>query len=497
MNVFNAGHLIGGQRIDAIPGHCIERECPGDRRVIVSIRPSGNAQVVNDAVAAAQEAFATWAARTPMDRMRILARFLDLVRTEAGMIAQMMRLEAGKPIIEANGEVIKGIQVLECSLGLAHRLGGVTRSGEGGAVALSTRRRPLGVVALITPYNFPFAVPLWKLAPALIGGNTVVLKGSELTPAVNTKIGLLALEAGFPPGVLNIVQGGREVVEPLVLHSNVRAVSFTGSTRVGRIIHRLIATERQDVIPYQAELGGNNPMYVSEFADIPLAVAATIASKFGSTGQRCTALQRAIVHKRVWSQYWTALESAIDAIRVGLSDDPKGQTMGPLITQEHLDRVLGLVETMSDGEQLLSGGMRITNPSDCEHGYFMAPTVVQCQNSDSRLWKEENFGPLLIVRVVDDFDEGLVAVNDSALGFTAAIFSENRRELQRFGQEAEYAMLHFNEGTAGGEAHVDFGGWKATGIGLREMGDEGIQFFTRGQTLFDSSATTGAKPIGR
>ncbi len=493
----SAAHIVGTRRIHGVTTTSYEQFCPGDTRQLVTIRPPGEPWHIDAAVTTAKEAFPAWARLTPMDRARFVARTVELMREKAPQIAALMRLEAGKPIHEAQGEVTKGIQVLEWASGIGFRLGGITRSGEGGAVEIWTRRHPLGVVGLITPYNFPFAVPLWKIGPALVAGNTIVLKGSEHTSAMTTMIADLFTEAGLPPGVLNVIQGGREVVEPLVVHPDISAISFTGSNAVWYAIHRLMAAQRRNIIPCQAELGGNNALYVSDQADIPLAVAAVMVGKFGSAGQRCTATQRVIVQRAVWLAFRRQLEIALGKLEVGLSDDPNVKTMGPVIHDQHLQKLLRLATVLDHGDTSLWGGFDMQVPPGREHGYFMAPTVILNTSSVSPLWREEVFGPILVVRVVDSFDVAIRAVNDSEYGFSAAIFSENRRELQRFRDEAQVGMIHFNEGTPGGEPQCDFGGWKATGVGLREMGDEGVQFFTRSQTLFNSSATTGAKPAGR
>ncbi|MBI5369761.1 aldehyde dehydrogenase [Candidatus Uhrbacteria bacterium] len=452
----------------------------------------GNENTANEAVHSARQALPGWAAKTPMDRGRIIASFLELMRGDGGKsLAAMMRLEAGKPIHEALGEVMKTIQILEWALGIGQRLGGITRSGEGGAVELSTRARPLGVVALTTPWNFPVAVPVWKLAPALIAGNTVVFKGSEHTPAVNTMIGEMLMQAGMPAGVVNVVQGGREVVEPLVLHQQVRGVSFTGSTQVGHAIHRLLA-QRDVPIPYQAELGGNNGVYIGQSADLDLAVEGVIAGKYGSAGQRCTATQRVIVHASVMDAFLSRLTARVGQIQLGLSDDPNIKTMGPLATQTALDRVLAMCKQASDaGQSCLIGGIR-ADLGDLQYGFYVEPTVIRVTDPSVRIWREEVFGPVLAVLAVDSFEKGVNAVNDSDYGFVASIYSEDRRELQAFRDAVEAGMIHFNEATAGGEPQVGFGGWKLTGIGPREM-NEGVDFFVRRQTIFDSCATSGGK----
>lgn len=491
---FLANSIINGRVVPIVETDIRVRTCPGDRRQEVSFWQEAGAAMVDEAVRTADEALPAWARKTPMDRARIIANFLALVRAQTSEIAKIMRLEAGKPIHEAMGEVLKGIQILEWALGIGHRLGGITRSGEGGAVELWTRARPLGVVALITPWNFPWAVPLWKIAPALIAGNTIVLKGSEHTPYMNTMIGELLMQAGLPCGVLNVVQGGAATVQVLVSHKDVKGVSFTGGNRAGYAINRHIAN-RVHPIPYQAELGGNNGVYISKHADIDLAVEGVIAGKYGSAGQRCTATQRVIVHKAVLPQTLGRLQSRIEQIQLGLSDDPSVKTMGPLVTREQLERVEALcMDAIHEGaEQIVVGDVA---DKELSFDNYMRPTALLLHDLDVAIWCEEIFGPALVVLPVDSFEDGIHAVNDSKYGFVAAIYSEDRRELQRFRDEVEAGMIHLNEPTAGGEPQVGFGGWKATGIGLREM-DEGVEFFVRRQTIFDSSSTAGGKLAAR
>lgn len=473
----------------------VRRAGPGDNRLVVSSYEPTNDARVAQAVVVAKKALSAWASKTPMDRARIIAKFLNVAHEKADEVAALMRLEAGKPIHEAIGEVLKGIQILEWALGIGHRLGGITRSGEGGAVELLTRARPLGVVALITPWNFPWAVPVWKIAPALIAGNTIVFKGSEHTPAMNTMIADLLQAAGVPDGVFNMVQGGRQVVESLIVHPDVRAVSFTGSTQVGRSIHRHMAEYRYDVIPFQAELGGNNAVYVSEAADLDLAVEGIKAGKFGSAGQRCTATQRVVVYQKVYATLLERLRGKVEQIQLGLSDDPGFKTMGPLVTSEHRDRVEAMYRNAME-----AGAESLWTPpplyGDLSHGNYLPPLGLLVQNRRSSIWREEIFGPVLVVHSVGSFEEGIEAVNDSDYGFAASIYSEDRRELQAFRDRVEAGMIHLNEPTAGGEPQVGFGGWKATGIGPREM-DEGVDFFVRRQTIFDSSSTVGGKLAAR
>lgn len=496
MTTYHAHNIIDGRRREVPDSLAIARHCPADVRVVVSRYATGDASTVDEAVRAAYRALPGWVAKTPMERCRIMARLLEFMRIEGGKnLAAMMRLEAGKPIHEALGEVMKTVQIFEWALGIGHRLGGITRSGEGGAVELSTRARPLGVVALITPWNFPVSVPFWKLVPALIAGNTVVFKGSEHTPGVNTLIGEMLMSAGVPDGVFNVVQGGREIVEPLVLHPDVRGVTVTSSTLVGHEIYRLLS-QRVVPIPYQAELGGNNAVYVSEHADLDLAVEGVIAGKWGSAGQRCTATQRVVVHTRVQDEFIRRLSERASQITLGLSDDPNIKTMGPLATQTALERVHAMCnEAVVQGQPVLFGGRRELF-GDLQYGFFVEPTAFLVVESFVSIWREEVFGPVLAVCPVQSFKDGLDAVNDSDYGFVAGIYSEDRRELQRFRDGVEAGMIHLNEPTAGGEPQVGFGGWKLTGIGPREM-EEGVDFFVRRQTIFDSSATTGGKLAAR
>lgn len=473
-------HFMDGERVFGV-GEMAWRYDPADSRRLVSTFPMGTRKDAAHAIDAAVRAFPKWATVPAPERARIIRNVGELARSKIDDLATIMTAEAGKPLRESRGEIAKGILVLDYYDGAGLRLRGEVTPAEAADVLTYTQRFPLSVVSLITPWNFPWAVPLWKIAPALVAGNTIVWKPSPFVPRMSEVIVELFAEAGLPPGVLNLVHGGAEVGEELVQNSAIQAVSFTGSTGVGRAIYRTAA--ERGLSRVLCELGGKNAIVVMPDADPELAVPGIIGGAFGSAGQRCTATSRVLVHRSVALLATELIVERARALKVGPGLDPETQ-MGPVVSDEHCRRVLASIDAAKAiGIRCCTGGHRLTDGA-LEYGNFVAPTVFDGVPPDCGLFREEVFGPVLAITTIGSYAEAIELLNAVEYGHAASLYTEDRRLLDRFPHDAQVGMVHLNEPTPGGEAQLPFGGMKATGIGPREMGDEGILFFTQEKTIF-------------
>ena len=427
------------------------------------------------AVESAHNAFRSWRATPAPQRGRILARAARLMEDNKEELAQLLTREEGKTISESRGELQRSINVAEFCAGESRRMNGETIQSELPSNFAYTIKQPLGVVACVTPWNFPVAIPVWKIAPALVAGNTVVFKPASLTPATATRIVEIFEEAGLPRGVLNLIIGsGSEAGDEIINHPAVKAVSFTGSNQVGIRLYEEVSRRGAKV---QCEMGGKNPVVVLEDADMDLAVESTVQGAFGSTGQRCTATSRAIVLNEVADRFVQRIVERAEALRIGAGSDPEID-MGPSVDESQFKTVLSYVDVgREDGAQLLCGGERATG-NGLDKGYFVKPTVFDHVTPDMRIAREEIFGPVLSVLRVKDFEEAMIVANDSEYGLSSSIFSSDASRIFRFVDEIETGMTHINSPTTGGEAHIPFGGIKATGIGDREQGSTALDFYT-------------------
>jgi aldehyde dehydrogenase (NAD+) len=346
-------------------------------------------------------------------------------------------------------------------------------------------------VGEITPWNFPEAIPAWKIAPALVAGNAVVFKPATLTPETATRLVEIFTEAGIPPGVLNMVLGsGSDVGDEIVMNPIVRAVSFTGSNAVGV---KLYEQGSRRGLRVQCEMGGKNPIVVLEDADLDLAVASAASGAFGSTGQRCTATSRAVVVEEVADRFVEKLVKQARSERVGRSDDPK-TTVGPLVDKHQYDSVLGYIRIgREEGAELVFGGAKASGPG-LENGYFVQPTIFDRTTPSMRIIQEEIFGPVLSVQRVKNFDEALDVANSVPFGLTSSLFTSDVAKMFRFVDAIETGITHINSATTGGEAQVPFGGIKATGIGDREQGSTTLDFYTEVKVVYVDY--TGTKRTG-
>lgn len=454
---------------------------PANTREVLCTSPLSGGEEARAAVAAAKSAFFAWSHTPAPVRGKILFRALDILRTRADELAETLTREEGKTIADSRGEVQRAMNILEFTAGEGRRLGGATIPSELPNNFIYTLRQPVGVVALITPWNFPVAIPFWKIAPALVAGNTVIFKPAELTPLCAVRLVEIFEQAGIPPGVLNLVLGhGHIVGEELVNHPDVRAISFTGSNDVGGSIYQ---KGSQRGIRVQCEMGGKNPVVILDDADLPLAVEGVVQGGFGSTGQRCTASSRVIVQETIADRFIEMLMARMKQIRVGDGLDPQ-VNMGPLVDETQFQTVSRYLEIgESEGAKLLIGGKRLTD-ANYAHGFFIAPTLFDRVKPEMKIAREEIFGPVVGVLRAKSFEECVDLANSVDYGLSASLYSTDISRCLRFVELAEVGKVHINSPTIGGEAQAPFGGTKATAIGPHEMGTEVFEFYTETKTVY-------------
>ncbi|MBD0369867.1 MAG: aldehyde dehydrogenase family protein [Pyrinomonadaceae bacterium] len=468
-------NFINGEWAESASSKTAQNINPANTDDVLGTIKQATREEARRAVESAAEAFRMWRTTPAPQRGRIIARAARLMEENKEELAQLLTREEGKTISESRGELQRSINVAEFCAGESRRMNGETIQSELPANFAYTIKQPLGVVACVTPWNFPVAIPVWKIAPALVAGNTVVFKPASLTPATATRIVELFEEAGIPRGVLNLIIGsGSEAGDEIINHPAVKAVSFTGSNQIGIRLYEEVSRRGAKV---QCEMGGKNPVVVLEDADMDLAVESTVQGGFGSTGQRCTATSRAIVVNEVADRFVERLVERANNLRIGAGSDPQVE-IGPSVDENQFKTVLEYIDIgREDGARLLCGGERASGDG-LDKGYFVKPTVFDFVTPDMRIAREEIFGPVLSVLRVKDFDEALQVANDSEYGLSSSIFSSDATRIFRFVDEIETGMTHINSPTTGGEAHIPFGGIKATGIGDREQGSTALDFYT-------------------
>ncbi|PSR22479.1 MAG: aldehyde dehydrogenase [Sulfobacillus acidophilus] len=466
------------------PGDLVLDLNPSHPSDIVARFHNSGPEEVRAAVAAAQRAFPMWSNTPAPARGRVLARFHQLLVDHQDQYVAIMMAEQGKTRGEALGEFQKGVNLVEFFAGEGFRLNGETIPSEVPNNLTYTIRVPLGVVAVITPWNFPFAIPLWKVCPALVAGNTVVFKPASYTPWVAVQLIEDLIAAGLPRGVVNLVLGpGGAAGEALARDERIRALSFTGSNAVG---NRLAALMAGRSVKLTMEMGGKNAVVVAPSADLDLAVAGVIQGAFGAAGQRCTATSRVFVHEEVHDTFVERLVDQARRLKVDAAEDPK-TNVGPLISEDQVALSIRYVQDAKErGAQVQLGGDRAQAP-----GYFMLPTILDGVDLSMPVAHEEVFGPVLSVLTYRDAQDAIRWVNSVEYGLSAAIYTRDLAEAQHFIQAVEVGMVHVNNPTIGGEAQMPFGGIKNSGIGPREMGHEGTLFFTEVKTVFVDYSGSG------
>lgn len=451
---------------------------PSDITDVIGMAALSETADMDRAVASARTAAADWAQATPQMRFDVLDFIGSEILARQAELGQLLSREEGKTLPEGIGEAARAGQIFKFFAGECLRQTGDRLASVRPGVEVDVTRAPVGVVGLITPWNFPIAIPAWKIAPALAYGNAVVLKPAELTPGCAWALAEIISRSGLPEGVFNIVFGkGASVGQHLVDHPDVDAVSFTGSVATGRAIASSCAKTLKKV---QLEMGGKNPMVVLDDADLDLAVAACLNGAFFSTGQRCTASSRLIVTEGIHDRFVAALTSAMQGLKVGNALEA-GIQMGPVVDARQLEQNQSYLKIAADEGGTVIGGERLTL---AQEGFYMAPALVSETSNDMRINREEVFGPVASVLRARDYDEALALANDSAFGLSAGICTTSLKQASHFKANAEAGMVMVNLPTAGVDYHVPFGGSKGSSYGAREQGSYAAEFYTRVKTAY-------------
>ncbi len=474
-----ASNYVGGEWRESAGGETYEKRNPWRPSQVVGVYPASDAEDARAAIEAAREAFPSWAALPAAQRATYFGKAASAIEARAERVAQDMTAEMGKPLRESRLETLRAASILRYSAGEAWRPAGEMYEPSVPNQRLYTLRRPVGVVGLITPWNFPIAIPVWKLAPALIYGNAVVLKLGYEAPRTGLHVAECFAEAGLPPGVLNVLTGaGSKVGAELVRNAGVRAISFTGSVPVGRSV-RDEATARDCRV--QLELGGHNPLLVMADAELDRAVEAAYAGAFWSAGQKCTATRRIFVQDTVYDEFRDRLLARMAAGKVGDPTDPDVE-VGPVVNEGALEDILAAIERAKSDGTVLAGGERAD-----EEAYLIAPTVFEGLADDAELSCEEVFGPVTSLYRFSTLDEAIERANAVRFGLSASIFTRDLHAVQRFTGEIGAGIIHVNSQTAGADVHVPFGGIKGSGWGPHEQGRAAIEFYTEAVTVYQDA----------
>lgn len=457
-----------------------ERLNPADQSDCAVLWSPASPEQVDQAVAAARAAAGDWAEALPEARASILQEMARLTLEKCDALAAEMTREQGKPLADARGEITFAASVMRYFAGEALRLDGRFGRSIRAGVDVEVRREPLGVVAMVTPWNFPFLMPAWKLAPALAHGNAVVLKPSELTPIMAARLAEIASAAGLPDGVLQLVLGdGAGVGARLVGHEGIDGVTFTGSTETGGRIARMIAPHKA----LQMEMGGKNPIVVMEDAALDRALDAVLRGAFYGTGQRCTASSRIILHAPIADSFQTALTQRIRVLRTGPGNHADSE-IGPLVSAEQKARVQGYLDhARSEGATVIAEG---PPPADERDGHYIRPVLLGNLPEGSSLLREEVFGPVATLQVAQDFDQALAMANDTDYGLSASIYTGSLAHASAFKRGSTAGMVQVNLPTFGADYHAPFGGHGLSGAGPEELGGA-RDFYTRSKTAFTAS----------
>jgi alpha-ketoglutaric semialdehyde dehydrogenase len=472
--------FIAGEWVPSVSGATFESRNPADRRDLIGRFQAGTAADVAMAVKAAEMALPRWKATPAPKRGELLYRFGALMAEHKERLARAMTREMGKVLAEARGDVQEGIDIAFLMAGEGRRMFGDTVPSELPDKWAMSIRQPIGIAGIITPWNFPIAIPCWKMMPALVTGNTVVFKPASDTPHCATLLVELLDEAGFPPGVVNLVTGsGGEVGDAIVESPDVRVISFTGHSSTGKQIAERAARRLKRV---SLELGGKNGVVVLRDADLDLATDGILWSAFGTTGQRCTACSRVIVERPVIEPLLERLESRARALKLGPGLD-ESIDVGPLINPAAVDKVAGYVEVGRVEGGLVLGGQPATD-GDLANGNFFEPTIFTDVKPMDRIGQEEIFGPVLSVIPVDDFEAAITALNQTRYGLSASIFTRDVNAAFRAMRDFETGIVYVNAGTIGAETHLPFGGWKETGNGHCEAGHAALDSYTEWKSIY-------------
>jgi aldehyde dehydrogenase (NAD+) len=473
-------NLIGGEWLPSQSGQTFENINPADHSDVVGIFPSSNAEDVALAVAAAKKAFLTWRLVPAPKRAEILYRAAQLLIERKEEFARQMTREMGKVLAETRGDVQEAIDEAFYVAGEGRRLFGVTAPSELANKFAMSVRMPVGVIGMIAPWNFPMAIPSWKLFPALVCGNTCVIKPAEDTPLSTYNLVQTLIDAGLPPGVVNIISGyGPEAGAPLVEHPDVRAISFTGSSAVGSHVGQRASANFK---PVSLEMGGKNAMIVMDDANLELALEGALWGAFGTTGQRCTATSRILLHKSIAAEFTQKLVARAQALNVG-DGLKEGTEVGPQVNEQQIETSTKYCEiAIVEGAKLLAGGKRLTE-GPYANGTFFAPTVFGSVTPEMRIAREEVFGPVVSLIEFSTIEEAIEIANSIDYGLSTALYSKDINRAFAAIRDLEAGITYINAPTIGAEVHLPFGGVKQTGNGHRE-GLGSIDFYTTWKAVY-------------
>ncbi len=474
-------NFINGEWVEARGGTAFDNRNPANADELIGLFPSSTAEDVNDAVEAAKEAYRTWRLMPAPKRGEILFRAAEILVRRKEELARDMTREMGKVLAETRGDVQEAIDMTYYMAGEGRRLFGQTTPSELRDKFAMSVRQSTGVCGLVTPWNFPMAIPAWKIMPALICGNTVVIKPAEDTPLSTYHLVQILVEAGLPRGVVNVVTGdGPLAGAPLVNHPDVPVISFTGSTAVGRLVAEACAPAFKH---YSLEMGGKNIILVMDDANIDLAIDGAVWGGFGTTGQRCTAASRIAVHSKVYKEFLSRFVDRAKALKVGNGLDADTQ-MGPSINETQLKQVMDYVKVgTSEGAQLMTGGHRLGDGA-LARGWFHEPTVFGGCHPKMRIAQEEIFGPVVTVMPTESLEEALEIANGVIYGLSASIYTRDVNKAFRAARDIYTGIVYINAPTIGAETHLPFGGTKQTGNGHREAAVSAIDFFSEWKTIY-------------
>jgi len=480
-------HFVDGQRVEGQSGRTADVLNPSTGEVQAQV-PMASTAEVDAAVAVAVEAQKEWAAWNPQRRARVLMKFVALVNENADELAELLSLEHGKTVADSLGDIQRGIEVIEFAIGIPHLLKGEYTEGAGGGIDVYSLRQPLGVVAGITPFNFPAMIPLWKAGPALACGNAFILKPSERDPSVPVRLAELFLAAGLPKGVFQVVHGDKEAVDAILNHPDIQAVGFVGSSDIAQYIYSTAAANGKRA---QCFGGAKNHMIVMPDADLDQAVDALIGAGYGSAGERCMAISVAVpVGEETAQRLRNKLVERVNQLRVGHSLDPKAD-YGPLVTSAALTRVKDYIgqgveagaEIVVDGRERASDDLTFGDTS-LEGGYFIGPTLFDHVTPDMSIYTDEIFGPVLCIVRADTYEEALALPSEHEYGNGVAIFTRDGDTARDFVSRVQVGMVGVNVPIPVPVAYHTFGGWKRSGFGdLNQHGPASIIFYTKVKTV--------------
>ncbi len=487
------GHFIGGKHVEGKSGRFSDVWQPMDGTLRGKVALASKAEMT-EAVANAKAAQPAWAAVNPQRRVRVLMKFLDLVAKHNDELADILAREHGKTIPDAKGDIQRGVEVVEVALGAPHMLKGEFTDGAGPGIDIYSMRQPLGVVAGITPFNFPAMIPMWKLAPAIACGNAFILKPSERDPGVPMRLAELMIEAGLPAGILNVVNGDKESVDAIIDDPDIQAIGFVGSTPIAEYIYGRGCSNGKRV---QCFGGAKNHMIVMPDADMDQAVDALIGAGYGAAGERCMAISVAVpVGEKTADELVKRLIPRVESLKVGPSTDGSAD-FGPLVTKQHLEKVKGYVDLgVKEGATLAVDGRGFTMQG-YENGFYMGGCLFDHVTTDMRIYKEEIFGPVLSVVRAPDYAAALKMTNDHEYGNGTAIFTRDGNVARDFASKVNVGMVGVNVPIPVPLAYYTFGGWKRSAFGdLNQHGPDAFRFYTKTKTVtgrWPSSISKGSE----